>query len=142
MTLFNLIYLVACMAFAFTDRFFQFSRVWQWLMWFTHDAKTLQRITGELKLAACCARHQYKPGASVFVTYTLYHAGAAYGELTYFGLTTRWPAFVLRRLTQAGERIDVSVWQKGCIAGFSNREQKTMAINVAGEFPEDVELNS
>ncbi|HBC0988732.1 TPA: hypothetical protein OOF36_001845 [Morganella morganii] len=145
MTLFNLIYYIACGVFFITDLVCRTSRIREGAKWLLEEARRLQDIASELKQVESYTRYQHMPGAKELMEYALYHTGFAFGELAYWRLNGRMgrlPSCLLRRLEDMGHHIDAEIWLRGYEAGFYDIEQQMMEIEIAGEYPEYVELSN
>ncbi|MFF0901095.1 hypothetical protein [Proteus mirabilis] len=145
MTLFNLIYCIARMLFFVADHVCRTSRIRESAKWLLEETRRLQDIASELKQVESYTRYQHMPGAKELMEYALYHTGFAFGELAYWrlnGLMGRLPAYLFRRLEDMGQHIDAEIWLRGYEAGFNDIELQMMEIDIAGEYPEYVELNN
>lgn len=145
MTLFNLIDGIARGLFFVADHVCRYSRGWEWLMWLVEEARTLRNVEADLKLAERYAGEQNRPHSVSLMQCTLYDAGFAYGRLLLWradGLMRPWPACLLRRLPDIGQRIDAAVWQKGCEAGQDETVSEWMAMEMADEYLIGIELSN
>lgn len=142
MTLFNLIYYIACGLFFVADHVCRTSRIRESAKRLLEEAGRLQDIAFELKQVESYTRYQHMPGAKELMEYALYHTGFAFGELAYWRLDGLLPAFLFRRLEDMGQHIDAEIWLRGYEAGFYDIEQQMMEIEIAGEYPEYIELSN
>ncbi|MCX8967023.1 hypothetical protein EHW66_19190 [Erwinia psidii] len=107
------------------------TRLAEWFFWFEDDVKALRRVTDNLALTGICLTQKHAPGAAPLAEFTLFHAAYAYGERQYYGLSERWPAFLLRRITDAGIKADPALWLAGYESGYSDTGARDAGCDLA-----------
>lgn len=103
------------------------------------DALLMKRVAADIRLAGEVFRQMSRgtgghiPGAEQFVEYTLFYAAHSLGWGLFYGLSSRWPEWLIHELEFRGADIEEAYWCEGRSSGFRDAYDSRT-------FPEDVSM--
>ncbi|EKO4094436.1 hypothetical protein B6B06_004287 [Salmonella enterica subsp. enterica serovar Berta] len=103
------------------------------------DALLMKRVAADIRLAGEVFRQISRgtgghiPGAEQFVEYTLFYAAHSLGWGLFYGLSSRWPEWLIHELEFRGADIEEAYWCEGRSSGFRDAYDSRT-------FPEDVSM--